>query len=46
MLRQTKVTIRETDTDFIPGTLAQLQGGWKYSHTLGKYNYYVMIVSD
>lgn len=46
MIRQSRVTIREIDTDFIPGTLAQLGGVWRFSHTLGNFNYYVMNVSD
>lgn len=46
MIRQSKVTIREINTDFIPGTLVELGGVWRYSHTFGNYNYYVMNVSD
>lgn len=46
MLRQSKVTIRDADMDFIPGTLVQLGGDWHYSHTVGKFNYYVLLIRD
>lgn len=54
MIRQSKVTIREIGDPFVDrwdmqGTvdiLKSIHTAWRYSHTLGKYHYYVMNVSD
>lgn len=49
MIKISKATIRDTLSDNIEYTLKQLHKlhlGWKFSHTKGAHNYYVLMVGD
>lgn len=47
MIKQVKTTMRDVISDNVEYTLSQLRKintNWKYSHTKGAYNFYILTV--